>query len=363
MTLRKDVFFRSHVIEMNAREPAVSTYNEPKWPEFALVFDTETTLNPQQQSLLFGFYRVCRLQGCCYQCVEEGILHADDLDPKYLEVLNCYVGAFRSEVGNGDYDEKIHFYSCSEFVERVFFDAIRTKSLIVAFNAPWDTSRLSVDYRTARNRAWTLILSQRVSRKTGKLEPNPERPRLRVTSKDSKAAFFSLTKPMRPEEWPTYKVGAKTRLVCRVLDLHTLAWALFNENYSLKSACKALHTPNQKLDHEPSGTVTMEDLEYARQDVRCAVDVLNALKEEFDRHPIALHPDKAVSPASMGKAYLRATVTTPPTEKFVVPDYIHGIASQAVCGGRTILRRGVGRSGKLGSTVLAVRIGLGVHAS
>jgi len=32
------------------------------------------------------------------------------------------------------------------------------------------------------------------------------------------------------------------------------------------------------------------------------VDVLNALKQEFDRHPIDLHPDKAVSPASVGKA-------------------------------------------------------------
>jgi hypothetical protein len=126
--------------------------------------------------------------------------------------------------------------------------------------------------------------------------------------------------------------------VFRVLDLHTLAWALYNETYSLKNACEALRTKNRKFDHDPTGKVTIEELEYARQDVRCTVDVLNALKKEFDRHPIELHPDKAVSPASIGKAYLRAMGILPPKEKFAVPDYIQGIASQAYFGGRAECR-------------------------
>lgn len=338
-TLIKDVFFRSHVVELNPQQPLLSDYNEPVWPEYVLVWDTETTLNPQQQSLLFGFYRICRLQGSSYHCIEEGILHADDLQSDYMDVIARYARVSSSEVIDTDYDDRIHVYNRSEFVERMLFDAIKTKSLIVLFNAPWDISRLSVGHRTSRNRGWTLILSQRLSRKTGELEPNPERPCIRVTSKDSKAAFFSLTKPIRPEEWPTYKVGDKTRIVCRVLDLHTLGWALFNQQYSLKSMCDALHTKNQKLDHEPMGIVTGKELEYCRQDVRCTVDALNALKEEFDKHPvnkhrIELYPDKAVSPASVGKAYLRAMGITPPKDKFIVPDYIHGIAAQAFFGGR-----------------------------
>jgi hypothetical protein len=167
------------------------------------------------------------------------------------------------------------------------------------------------------------------------LESNPERPCMRVTSKDPKAAFFSLTKPLRPEEWPTYKVGAKTRLVCRILDLRTLAWALVNEQHSLKSACKALRTRNQKdFKHEPTRTVTDKEIRYARQDVRCTVDLLNGLKKEFDLHLITLHPDKAVSPASIGKAYLRAMNITPPARKFDISDEIQGIASQAYFGGR-----------------------------
>jgi hypothetical protein len=334
IALTKDIFLRSHVVELNSRESRISTYDEPTWPEYAVVFDTETTLDPQEQALLFGFYRVCRLRGDTYECVEEGILHADNLLQDQLDLINRYQKTARSEVVGKDFDERLHVYCRSDFVERIFFNAIKTKSLIVAFNAPWDISRLSVGHRVARNRAWTLILSQRVSRKTAELEPNPERPCMRVTSKDSKAAFFSLTKPIRPEEWPTYEIGSKTRMICRVLDLRTLAWGLFNESYSLKTACKQLKTQNQKLDHEPTGTVSVEELEYGRQDVRCTVDVLNALKQEFDRHPIQLHPDKAVSPASIGKAYLRAMNIIPPAKKFDIPDYIQGIASQAYFGGR-----------------------------
>jgi hypothetical protein len=338
ISLTKDLFLRSHVVELGPKKPAASSYREPKWPEYALVFDTETTLDPREQSLLFGFYRVCRLQGKSYHCVEEGIIHADDLEPKYLDEVTRFVRNTDSEVVSSDYDERIHVYSRSDFVEKVFFEAVRTRSLIVAFNAPWDISRLSVGYKRGRNRAWTLVLARRVSRKTGEVEWNPERPCVRVTSKDSKAAFFSLTKPMRPEEWPTYQVGKKVRLVFRVLDLRTLGWALFNESYSLKSACEQLHTKNQKFGHDPSGTVTQEELEYARQDVRCSVDVLNSLKKEFHRHPIRLHPDKAVSPASVGKAYLYAMGIKPPSTKFKVPDYIQGIAAQAYFGGRAECR-------------------------
>ena len=336
--LTKDVFFRSHVVEEIPRKPPVSSYSEPPWPEYVLVFDTETTLDPKEQSLLFGFYRVCRLQGERYDCVEEGIIHADDLRREQLKVIAEFARSHQSEVVSSDYDDRIHVYSRADFVEKVFFETVRARAMIVAFNAPWDISRLEIGHRAARNRAWTLILSQRTSRKTGLLEPNPERPRVRVTSKDSKSAFFSLTKPIRPDEWPSYKVGDKSRLIFRVLDLRTLGWALFNESYSLKQLCEARCTPNRKLDHEPTGTVTLEEVDYCRQDVRCTVDALNSLKEEFDLHPIKLHPDKAVSPASVGKAYLRAMGITPPKEKFAVPDYICGIAGQAYFGGRAECR-------------------------
>src|SRR5262249_11603785 len=77
----------------------------------------------------------------------------------------------------------------------------------------------------------------------------------------------------------------------QILDLRTLAWALFNEPFSLKKLCEELKTKHQKFDHEPTGKVTIEEIDYARQDGRCTVDALNALKHEFDKHPIELpHP-------------------------------------------------------------------------
>ena len=44
--------------------------------------------------------------------------------------------------------------------------------------------------------------------------------------------------------------------------------------------------------------MTLEEIEYARQDVRCTAALLNVAKEEFDKHPIPLDPYKAYSPAS-----------------------------------------------------------------
>jgi hypothetical protein len=89
--LSKNVFFRSHVVELETKKPLISNYSEPKWPEYVLVFDTETTLDPQNQALLFGFYRVCRLRGKYYECVEEGVFPADDLTEEYLRIINDYV--------------------------------------------------------------------------------------------------------------------------------------------------------------------------------------------------------------------------------------------------------------------------------
>ena len=122
------------------------------------------------------------------------------------------------------------------------------------------------------------------------------------------------------------------------LDLRTLAWALFNRSFSLKTLCEELKTEHQKLDHEPTGEVNPEEIEYARQDVRCTVDALNALKRNFDSHPISLKAYHAYSPASMAKNYLDQMGIIRPAEKFDVSDAILGISMQAYYGGRSEAR-------------------------
>ena len=126
------------------------------------------------------------------------------------------------------------------------------------------------------------------------------------------------------------------------LDLRTLGFALYNETFSLKRLCEQLKTKHQKSDDGATGEVTPKEIEYARQDGRCTVDALNALKREFDKHPIGLKPYNAYSPASVAKSYLEALGITKPAEKFRPSEKNLGIAMQSFYGGRSETRiRGV----------------------
>ena len=122
----------------------------------------------------------------------------------------------------------------------------------------------------------------------------------------------------------------------RFLDLHTLAFALTDDSYSLGGAIKVFGSRPEKMEHEPTGYVSEKEITYARQDVRATLGLLNALKREYELHPIALRPDKAYSPASIGKAYLHAQwESKSPMRKFEdFPPKIHGIAMAAYFGGR-----------------------------
>ena len=57
------------------------------WPPFVLILDTETTVE-ETQRLTFGSYRYCRWASPTQlDCVEEGLIYADDLpghDPRQL---------------------------------------------------------------------------------------------------------------------------------------------------------------------------------------------------------------------------------------------------------------------------------------
>jgi hypothetical protein len=309
----------------NTKKRKVST-----WPEQVLVFDTETTTDTEQD-LLFGVYRLCELKGDEYLCSEEGLFYADDLDTDQLEALTSYA---RSELAESEINTfppklKLAFYPQSMFVKKVFWRAVQRGSQIVTFNAPFDLSRIAVDWGRASDGGWSLMLSQWLNPTTGELEEDTFRPRIAVKSINSKTAFVSLRFP-RPhkQQWP----------LGRFLDLRTLGWALHNRSYSLKKACKKFNATEQKKNHTPSGHVTKQDIDYARQDVKCTTALLNAMKREFDRHPIDLLPEKAYSPATIAKGYLEAMGIVPPLQKFDIPEKLQGIAMQGYYGGRAECR-------------------------
>ena len=324
-----DIFVRAHTVvsqKVGPQRPIPA-----KWPKEILVIDTETTTDTRQ-ILNFGVYRRCRLVGSQYECIEEGLFHADDLEIASVRVLDAFVkdpkNTPRLDVKVFPPPMRLNLYRRTDFVERVFWKTIRKGGMVVAFNLSFDLSRLAIRSCSADDGGWSLVLSLRASSKTGQIEPNPERPRIIINSKDSKLAFFGLGSILHPNEWPEEN---------RFLDLRTLGWALRNESYNLNGACKAFGVPG-KVNHKPTGRVTAAETKYCRADVRATTDLLNAMKKEFDQHPFGLRPDRAYSPASIAKSYLDVMNIARPKEIFNVANKELGIAMQGYYGGRAEVR-------------------------
>jgi hypothetical protein len=322
-----DIYVRAHapLPSKKSRQRRIPA----KWPKFSLIFDTETTLDPTQR-LTFGCFRRCELMGAEYRCIEEGLFHADAITRSDRKTLEKYIGNLKNVPDARRFPPqlKLKLMSRTAFVNQVFFRAVRDGDSVVGFNLPFDLSRLAIKHGAARKGGWSLVLSGQIGRKTGKLEVNPKKPRIILTSLNSKTAFIKLSSKLLPEEWPNE---------ARFLDLRTITWALRNESYSLNRACGAFDVPG-KMEHKPTGRITPQEIKYCREDVAATNRLLNAVIAEFHQHPIRLAPDEAYSPASIAKAYLSAMSITRPKDHFKVPGKAHGIAMQSYYGGRAECR-------------------------
>lgn len=320
-------------------------------PRFALVLDTETSTDASMR-LHFGSYRYFRISWHeavpLFTCVEEGIFYADDLaecDPEGLDVLRVYAQNARADVDPG-LPDKLWLRSETEFLSVLWEEAIKKRSLIVGFNLPFDLSRFAFDWGESSTPGFpggfSLALWQRTD---GKAEgENKYRPRLVVKSIDSKRALkgFSST---RETDWIDRIAvdGTPPRLVYshrgHLLDLRTLVYALTDKGHSLASACTAFGVEHGKEDTEEHGLITPTYIDYNRADVRATAELLEKVLTEYYRHPIDLQPTKAYSPASIGKAYLRAFGVTPILERqqdFAL--HVLGQAMEAYYGGRAECR-------------------------
>jgi hypothetical protein len=312
MSEHHDIYVRAYTIQLDkTKRDSVREDNEPKWPDSALFFDVESRVTADQTPT-FGFWRFCELRDNGYVCVEEGILHDDRLGAKELHVLRTFARATTPETSD-DGCERLRLYTRAKFIEEVFGIAIQAKALIVLFNAGFDLSRIAVDWETAKNGGWSLILSQWRNPKTGELRANKFFPRVVIKALNSKTAIIHSTRAPMNEPTETNK-RVKLWSAARFLDVRTLLWALRNKSYSLQTGCKEFGILG-KLDHKPSGGVDSEEIEYCRQDVRATVGLLNAAKQEYDRHPIAPGADRMFSPASVAKSYLEKLHILHPSEK------------------------------------------------
>jgi len=315
------IYVRVHTRVKNEKSRA--EWKPPgKWANFALVFDCETTTDIRQD-LNFSWWRFCELKNNVYVCQQEGVVYADALDKKSIKLISDYARRKRANVEDGC-PENIRIETRAEFVNGEFWMGLRAGAVIVCFNAPFDLSRLALEYRGAqkKNTGWSMVLWKY----NGK--PDKLKPKLRIKPKDSRSAFINLAGG-----------DPYNRLIYqgRFLDLSILGWALRNKHLDLNGFLRSFGLKG-KMEHEPTGRVTKKELQYGRRDVERTVELLNAMKREYDGFKLELAPETAMSAASITKAFLEKMQVKRPAKKFNLTDADYGKCMQGYYGGRSEIR-------------------------
>jgi hypothetical protein len=319
--------------------PAARSKKDWQRPAAMFVFDTETRIDATQR-LILGSSRFI----VAGRCLEECLFHADDLPEEDQQVLKQYVATHSADVVGGS-ARRLRLLTCSEFLEKLFRNSYKARSLLVGFNLPFDLSRIAHDFTTARARfAGGFSLGLWLYRdKAGREQADKYRPRIGIKYIDNKRSLMGFTSRKNPDETDLIPEGSTTgepergyKFRGHFLDLRTLAFALTDRGYSLEKACEVFGVEHGKHSIARHGIITEEYIDYNRRDVLATSELALKLIEEYDKHPIKLQETKAFSPASIGKAYLRAMGIPPILER--QPDFPKaylGYAQTAFFGGRT----------------------------
>jgi hypothetical protein len=304
-------------------------------PNAMLVFDTETRID-ETQRLMVGSYRFFT-DGVCQ---EEGLFFADDVAAHERVILDRYVKEHRAEAT----DTELKLLPLREFLSKFYLAAYKGRCLLVGFNLSFDLSRLARYFATARGRFaggfslgfWSYTDG------SGSERENRYRPRVAIKQIDSKRALRGFTArnecdptDLIPDGSPSGEPEAGFKFRGNFLDLRTLAFALTDEGYKLKSACEDFGVEHGKQSAKHLGKITKKYIDYNRRDVLATAELASKLLAEYDKHPIKLQPTKAYSPASIGKAYLQEMGIQPILDR--QPDFPKaylGYAQSAFFGGR-----------------------------
>jgi hypothetical protein len=250
--------------------------------------------------------------------VEESLFHADDLDERdpvgYRRLVR--------------YAERrgITLRSRREFVNEVLWPiGYEARAWVVGLNLPYDLSRLafaSYPRRRAGTRGFSLAIWDYLDEPSGEWRVNRFRPLISVETIDNKRALIRFGRVQGPRadflipgDDPHGEPNPGYTFPGNFLDLRTLAFVLTGEGHTLASACEAFRVRHRKSKAERHGVITARYIDYCRRDVLASYELLEALLREYERHPVALHPTKARSPASLAKAYLQAMGIVPFLER------------------------------------------------
>lgn len=290
--------------EHPSREAAVSPFDEN-----VLVFDTETTADVEQR-LLFGTYRLYRERAL----VEEGVFYADDL-----------TRADRASIRRWAIAHGVAWCSQRSFYWEHVVHIGQDGGLLVALNAPFDLATIMPIARPVGKR-------KQKGRFLGGFTLNTE-----WTGRDGSPK--RLPHPLSVKRLNAHSSIFDIGPSGRVLDVRTLYWALTNQGGSLATIADALETQHRKTSLDAYGAISDEALDYARNDTLVTAECLWKLAQEYERHPIALHPADALSPAAIAKAYYVAMGISPLRDRFAgFPSDVAGAAFSAYYGGRVEAR-------------------------
>ena len=278
------------------------------------------------------------------QCLEEGLFYADDLPRRELRVLKDYVLSHNANVAPGD-NRRLRLLTRREFLDLFYQLAYKARCVVVGHDVPKDISRLAFDCSPARGfyaGGFSFCLWSYKDDK-GRERVNGFRPRICARYMDSKRSLIGFTArnspdqvDLIPEGSPSGKPQPGYKFPGHFLNLRTLAFALTDEGYSLEAACEAFGVETRKPQSIGHSVISKEYIDDIRRDVLAMSELTVKLIGEFAEHPIPVSPTHALSPAAVGKGYLKAMNVKPVLER--QPDFPKeylGYAQTAFFGGRT----------------------------
>ncbi len=319
MADRLDLYFRGHTIP-EAGQTADWRAENAKVPEHALIFHCATT-NDERQDPLVGAYICAKLKDGNYVAEEIGLFHRNG-HPEELRGLKRFVKDSVYELG-----------TLEEFRRRIILKYLKAGALVVAYDAPFQISRIAVKSNKSlkRRRAFSFYFRLFHDKKTGTIRPSGFEPGISAESVDAAKAIYRPIKYMSQARDAEQEDEGFSNV--HVLDLKTLTAVLTGETCTLQTACEIFGVPASRT-RKLRSRVTKPFIERLLRDVTGELELLNCLKQEIARHPVHLVPERCYSSATLAKAYFSVMGIKPPQEKFKIADRINGIAMQAFFAGR-----------------------------
>jgi len=290
MTDKLDLYLRAHTTPVTPQKEYRSKRRASQ-PKGALIFRCATT-SDEKKDLLFGAYICAELKDAEYVAKDIGLFHRGG-HPEEFRALTRFVK-----------DSAYEFGTVEEFRRKVFLKYLKAGALIVAYDAPFQISRIAVKWNKSAKtrRAFSFYFRMFRDKKTGKMRPSGYEPGISIESLDAAKAIYRPIKYKFHDSDAELEEEDKKFSNVHILDLKTLTSVLTGEVYSFPSACDIFGVPASRK-RKSDLRVTKPAIERLLRDVTAELELLNRLHQEVGKHPVDLPPVRYYSPATLAKSY------------------------------------------------------------